>query len=600
MTEPKQTKPSSKLNPFASEFIPGQFTAPLFASQPTHFQTAAQTLTPQPQLHLQSPQQPQSQPQPQLQLQSHPTTFTKETWEENIEEDSQQRPKTPPAMQQKDSVALKHTLEKVTDNTLSDPADKTLHGEIVPATSETEELEKLRLEEPFEDNDTAVDDFDPREPINLVFIGHVDAGKSTICGNILFQTGKVDQRTIQKYEAEAKQNNRSTWFYAYIMDTNEEERAKGKTVEVGRAQFETEKKRYTILDAPGHKNYVPNMLMGVAQADIAVLVVSAKKGEFESGFDKNGQTREHAILAKTLGIKKLVVAVNKMDEPTVGWSQARYDEIVSKLTAFLKQYNYNMKDVVFVPVSGFSGVNIKERVSSTICPWYTGESLLDTLDAFEPIERNEKAPLRVPILDKVRDMGVLFLMGKVESGVIHKKDMAMLMPGKTTVEVVTIANDLRALNFAKPGENVRIGVKGVDEEHVHRGFVLCSAESPVHVVTEFVAQVVLLDLPPHKSVFCAGYQCVIHIHTAVEEVIVVRVLADLDKKTGQVATKLPKFVLSRSFCVVHFQTNNSKELCMETFASIQQLGRFTLRDEGKTIAFGKVLSLGPPKKKSKK
>merc|ERR1740138_817428 len=203
---------------------------------------------------------------------------------------------------------------------------------------------------------------DLREHLNIVFIGHVDAGKSTIGGQILYLTGNVDERTIAKYEKEAKDKNRESWYMAYIMDTNDEERAKGKTVEVGRANFDTEKKRYTILDAPGHKNYVPNMIGGTAQADVGVLVVAARKGEFETGFDRGGQTREHAMLAKTLGVSFLVVVVNKMDDPTVNWSKERYDECVTKLRPFLKGCGYVIKrEVKFIPLSGLSGANVKDE-----------------------------------------------------------------------------------------------------------------------------------------------------------------------------------------------------------------------------------------------
>ena len=186
-------------------------------------------------------------------------------------------------------------------------------------------------------SEPVVQEGDPREHMNVVFIGHVDAGKSTLSGQILFLTNQVDQRLIDKFSREAKERNRESWFMAYIMDTNEEERAKGKTVEVGMAHFETETKRYTILDAPGHKNYVPNMIGGAAQADIAVLVISTRRGEFETGFEKGGQTREHAMLAKTLGVNKLVVVMNKMDDPTVDWSQERFEECKSKLTPYVER-----------------------------------------------------------------------------------------------------------------------------------------------------------------------------------------------------------------------------------------------------------------------
>jgi peptide chain release factor subunit 3 len=208
---------------------------------------------------------------------------------------------------------------------------------------------------------------DPRDHINLVFIGHVDAGKSTLSGCILYNMGMVDARTIERFEREAKQRNRESWFLAFIMDTSEEERAKGITVEVGRAHFETETFRYTILDAPGHKNYVPNMISGASQADIGILVISARKGEFETGFEKGGQTREHALLAKTLGVQQLIVVINKMDDPTVLWDVARYEECVGKLKPFLKSCGYVIKkEVKFLPISGLKGYNILNEVPEDV------------------------------------------------------------------------------------------------------------------------------------------------------------------------------------------------------------------------------------------
>jgi len=193
----------------------------------------------------------------------------------------------------------------------------------------------------------------------------------------------VDKRTLEKYEKEAKEKGRDTWYFSWALDTNPEERDKGKTVEVGKAIFETDTKRYTILDAPGHKSYVPNMIGGAAQADIAVLIISSRKGEFESGFEKQGQTREHAMLAKTAGVRKLIVAINKMDDPSVGWAKERYDEITEKLKPFLKQLGFNLKsDVEFMPISGFTGLNLKDPVDKSICPWWEyGTSRLFSLKA---------------------------------------------------------------------------------------------------------------------------------------------------------------------------------------------------------------------------
>lgn len=210
-----------------------------------------------------------------------------------------------------------------------------------------------------------------KEHLNIVFIGHVDAGKSTMGGNLLYLSGMVDKRTMDKYEREAKEAGRDSWYLSWALDSTPQERAKGKTVEVGRAYFETDTRRYTILDAPGHKTFVPSMISGAAQADVAILVISARKGEFETGFEKGGQTREHIMLVKTAGVQKVVVVINKMDEPTVEWQKSRYDEIKDKLSPFIKAAGFNLKtDVTFIPVSAYTGANLKERVDKKLCTWW--------------------------------------------------------------------------------------------------------------------------------------------------------------------------------------------------------------------------------------
>jgi peptide chain release factor subunit 3 len=440
---------------------------------------------------------------------------------------------------------------------------------------------------------------DPREHLNIVFIGHVDAGKSTISGNILYLTGQVDARTIEKYEIEAKNKNRTSWFLAYIMDTNEEERAKGKTVEVGRAHFVTAKKRYTILDAPGHKNYVPNMISGVAQADIAILVISARKGEFEAGFDRSGQTREHALLAKTLGVKKLVIAINKMDEPTVGWSEERFSFIKKNFNEWLQRDRiFPPKDVEWIPISGFDGSNMLKGVSSSVCPWYQGPPLLELLDTLQPLARLDTAPLRIPVLDRYKESGKLVILGKIEAGVLRTGDTVCVVPGGHTFVINQIENDAGTLTVAKPGENIRLIVKsGLDEEALTRGSVICPVESAPIATTDFVGQIQILELLEHKSLFSAGYECVLHVHTAVEEVSITLLLEKLNPKTGKPESKLPKFVQSKDFVVAHLTT--TRPVPIEKFDEFAQLGRFTLRDEGKTIAVGKILATNAPIKRKK-
>jgi len=202
-----------------------------------------------------------------------------------------------------------------------------------------------------------------KEHVNIIFLGHVDAGKSTLGGSILISTGMVDERTLDKYKKEAKDAGRETWYISWALDLNKEERQQGKTIEVGRGFFETEKRRYSILDAPGHKTYVPNMISGASQADVGILVISGRKGEYETGFEKGGQTREHAMLAKTQGVNKILIVVNKMDDPTVEWSEDRFKECTTKVVAFLKGLGYNPKtDISMMPVSAQTFTGIKDRV----------------------------------------------------------------------------------------------------------------------------------------------------------------------------------------------------------------------------------------------
>ncbi|ORY74782.1 P-loop containing nucleoside triphosphate hydrolase protein [Leucosporidium creatinivorum] len=428
---------------------------------------------------------------------------------------------------------------------------------------------------------------DIKPHVNIVFIGHVDAGKSTMGGNILFLCGMVDKRTLEKYEKEAKEAGRESWYLSWALDSTSQEREKGKTVEVGRAYFETDKRRYTILDAPGHKNFVPQMISGAAQADVAVLVISARKGEFETGFEKGGQTREHAMLVKTAGISKLIVVVNKMDDPTVNWDKARYDEIVGKLSPFLKGTGYNLKtDVQWIPVSGFTGANLKVDVDKSVAPWVEGVSLLNYLDNMTLQDRKNNAPLMMPISEKYSDMGTV-IVGKVESGTLRKGQNLVLMPNKTPVSVAAIHNEMEdEIPLAMCGDNIRVRLRGVEDEDINIGFVLTSPQAPVHTVTQFEAQLVILD---HKNIITAGYGAVMHVHTLSEEVALLALLHYYDKKTGKKSRRPPQFAKKGQKVIALLET--SAVVCVEKFNDHPQLGRFTLRDEGKTVAIGKITKL---------
>uniref|UniRef100_A0A671MNB2 Pyridoxal-dependent decarboxylase domain-containing protein 1 n=1 Tax=Sinocyclocheilus anshuiensis TaxID=1608454 RepID=A0A671MNB2_9TELE len=423
-----------------------------------------------------------------------------------------------------------------------------------------------------------------KEHVNVVFIGHVDAGKSTIGGQIMYLTGMVDKRTLEKYEREAKEKNRETWYLSWALDTNQEERDKGKTVEVGRAYFETEEKHFTILDAPGHKSFVPNMIGGASQADLAVLVISARKGEFETGFEKGGQTREHAMLAKTAGVKHLIVLVNKMDDPTVNWSLERYEECKEKLVPFLKKVGFNpRKDVHFMPCSGLTGANLKEPAE--YCPWYIGLPFIPHLDSLPNFSRSSDGPVRLPIVDKYKDMGTVIL-GKLESGSISKAQQLVMMPNRHTVELLSLLSDDVETDDAGPGENLKLRLKGIEEEEILPGFILCNVENLCHTGRTFDAQIVIIE---HKSIICPGYNAVLHIHTCIEEVQITALICLVDKKTGDKSKTRPRFVKQDQVCIARLRTAGT--ICLETFKDFPQMGRFTLRDEGKTIAIGKVLKL---------
>ncbi|XP_039060584.1 eukaryotic peptide chain release factor GTP-binding subunit ERF3A-like isoform X3 [Hibiscus syriacus] len=454
-----------------------------------------------------------------------------------------------------------------------------------PVQAEPKDKEVVVLEDAEAPDEV---DSQKKRHLNVVFIGHVDAGKSTSGGQILFLSGQVDDRTIQKYEKEAKEKSRESWYMAYIMDTNEEERVKGKTVEVGRAHFETETTRFTILDAPGHKSYVPNMISGASQADVGVLVISARKGEFETGYEKGGQTREHVQLAKTLGVTKLVVVVNKMDDHTVNWSKERYDEIESKMTPFLRSSGYNVKkDVLFLPISALIGANMKTRVDKSTCPWWNGPCLFEALDSIEVPLRDPKGPFRMPIIDKFKDMGTV-VMGKVESGSVCEGDSLLFMPNKAQVKVLAVYCDENKVRRAGPGENLRVRLSGIEEDDISAGFVLTSVVKSIPAVTEFTAQLQILELL-ENAIFTAGYKAVLHIHSVVEECEIVQLLQQIDPKTRKPMKKKVLFVKNGAVVVCRIQVNNM--ICIEKFSDFPQLGRFTLRTEGKTVAVGKVTDL---------
>lgn len=441
---------------------------------------------------------------------------------------------------------------------------------------------------------------DKREHINLMIIGAVNSGKSTLSGQILLSCNMVDNRTLEKCEKEAIENNQKDCAITYLTDQDEEERQRNVTIDIGRAYFKTDNKRFTLLDCPGHKCYIGNMLNGASQADIAILIITARKGDFEGGFT-NGQTKENALLAKTSGVKKLIVAINKMDDITVNWDKSRYDDIKFHINKYLNNIGFNKKDIIFIPISGITGCNIKSPICNLICDWYKGDCLLKVLDSLEPLKRSEMSSLRIPVLDKYKENGKLIILGKIETGICHIGDELICTPNNIAMLVHQIHNEECGLSFAKAGENIRIVVKVLSdqEDYIVKGNILSHSDNLCKPTTDIVAKIFIIELPDNNKLFTTSSQCMIHIGTAVEEVKVSKLLEEIDK-SGKTIKKTPIFILEKSFAIAHLSFN--KPLCVEKFDDFEYLGRFTLRNEGKTIGFGKILATHAPilVKKNKK
>ncbi|KAL4722423.1 translation termination factor GTPase eRF3 [Fusarium chlamydosporum] len=452
------------------------------------------------------------------------------------------------------------------------------------------EIDAVEKEQAADVDEETLKEIYGKEHVNIIFMGHVDAGKSTLGGSILYATGMVDERTMDKYKKEAKDLGRESWYLSWVMDLNKEERTQGKTIEVGRGFFETEKRRYSILDAPGHKMYVPNMIGGASQADVGILVISARKGEYETGFERGGQTREHAMLAKTQGVNKLIVAVNKMDDPTVEWSQERYQECTSKLAQFLKGTGYNLKtDVYFLPIAAQQMQGIKTRIPKEVAPWWDGPALLEYLDSMKALERKVNAPFMLPVNGKYRDLGTM-VEGKIEAGVVKKGMGMIMMPNKQNVEAAAVYGEQEdEVQLAQAGDQVRIRLKGIEEDDILPGFVLCSPKRLVHTVTEFEAQIRILEL---KSILTAGFNCVLHVHSAIEEVTFASLLHKLQKGTNRKSKNPPTHAKKGDSIIARMQViGGAGAVCVEKFEDYPQMGRFTLRDQGQTIAIGKITKL---------
>ncbi|KAJ2357350.1 hypothetical protein GGF43_001517 [Coemansia sp. RSA 2618] len=436
-----------------------------------------------------------------------------------------------------------------------------------------------------------------RNALNLVVVGHVDAGKSTLMGHLLYALGQVNERTLRKFEREAEKIGKGSFAYAWVLDETDEERARGVTMDVATSAFETADRRFTLLDAPGHRDFVPNMISGASRADVCVLVVDASTGGFESGFDGDGQTREHAQLVRALGVRQVVVAVNKLD--TVGWSADRYSEIVARLQAFMQGCGFARDDVRYVPVSGLGGVNLTQRVRDVAeLAWYrdgdsddAGPCLVELLNTFEQPERSVCGAFRLAVSDFFRggsagSAGSVSVSGRIAQGNVQTGDAVVVVPGGATGVVRAIDVGFEPQDWAVAGDEVVVQVQGLDMQQLAAGAVLCAPERPIAAVTCFEAQIAVFD--PAVPI-TNGFPALVHVQSLSVPGSVRRIIETFDARTGEVTRRRPRHIRKGATARVEIATETP--VCLELFKDAKDLGRIMLRRGGETVAAGIVTKL---------
>jgi len=418
--------------------------------------------------------------------------------------------------------------------------------------------------------------------LNLIFIGHVDHGKSTTVGRLMFETGAISDRDMEKYRELAKQYNKPTFEFAFVMDAQKEERERGITIDIAHKEFQTPKYYFTIIDAPGHKDFVKNMITGSSQADAAVLVIGAPEGIGK-------QTREHAILANVLGIDQMIIGINKMD--AVNYDKQKYEEIKKQMTDIMKSFGYKgMDSLLFVPYSAMTGDNVSKK--SDKMSWYSGPTLLEALDTLKEPSRPTEKPLRLPIEDVYSISGFGTVpVGRVETGILKPNDQIIIMPSGIKTEVKSIEMHHQSLQQAIPGDNVGFNIKNVDKKDIKRGDVVGPVSNPPSVASEFTALIIVLQ---HPNVIARGYTPVFHIHTAQVACTITDILEKKDPKTGQTIETNPDTIKTGDAAVVKIKP--TKPIAVEKYSDFPQLGRFAIRDMGETIGAGRIIDIVPLQK----
>lgn len=442
--------------------------------------------------------------------------------------------------------------------------------------------------------------------INIVVIGHVDSGKSTTTGHLIYKCGGIDKRAIEKFEKEAAEMGKGSFKYAWVLDKLKAERERGITIDIALWKFETTKYYITVIDAPGHRDFIKNMITGTSQADCAVLIVAAGTGEFEAGISKNGQTREHALLAYTLGVKQLIVGVNKMDSTEPPYSEARYNEICKEVGTYVKKVGYNPKAVAFVPISGWHGDNMLE--ASSKMSWFkgwnverkegnaSGKTLFEALDSILPPSRPTDKPLRLPLQDVYKIGGIGTVpVGRVETGILKPGMVVTIAPANISTEVKSVEMHHESLAEALPGDNVGFNIKNVSVKEIRRGYVAGDSKNDApKKATNFTAQVIVLN---HPGEIHAGYAPVLDCHTAHIACKFAELKEKIDRRSGKKLEDMPKCVKSGDAAIVTLVP--SKPMCVESFSEYPPLGRFAVRDMKQTVAVGVIKSVEKEEKVGK-
>ncbi len=414
--------------------------------------------------------------------------------------------------------------------------------------------------------------------MNLAVIGHIDHGKSTTVGRLLFETGAVPAHIIENYRKEAESKGKGSFEFAWVMDNLKEERERGITIDIAHKRFDTNKFYFTIVDCPGHRDFVKNMITGASQADAALLVVAAADGVME-------QTKEHVFLSRTLGINQLIIGINKMD--AVKYDEKKYNDVKEQVSQLLKMVGYDPSKIHFIPMSAFEGDNISKK--SENMAWYKGVTLLESLDTLEAPEKPVSLPFRLPIQDVYSISGIGTVpVGRVETGIMKKGMKVSFMPANKEGEIKSIEMHHEEIPEALPGDNVGFNVRGIGKGDIRRGDVCGPADKPPTVADEFLAQIVVLH---HPSALTVGYTPVFHCHTAQVACTFVELQKKLDPRTGQVKEENPTFLKTGDAAIVKLKPTHP--MVIEKIKEIPQLGRFAIRDMGTTIAAGMCIDITP-------